>query len=132
MPNEGNSFNMMSIARTLDAHGNAPYNAGEPNTADNHFTYTCTNDGEGGNPYSPYGFDTNTWYTEKAAYGEWNSVSGHKYTIIDPNYMGPFRSDADGNFHSAEGDCKPMYLDTKIDVNGPLYESPSTIADTIN
>ena len=57
------------------------------------FTYTYTNNGDATNPYSPYGFDTNTFYTEKAANGEWNSVSGHKYTIMDPNYMGPFRSD---------------------------------------
>ena len=132
MSDEGISFNMMTTEQSLDAAGNAPYNAGEPVTSDHNFTYTYTNNGDATNPYSPYGFDTNTFYTEKAANGEWNSVSGHKYTIMDPGYMGPFRSDADGNFHSAEGDCKPMYLETKIDVNGPLYESPSTIADTIN
>ena len=51
---------------------------------------------------------------------------------MDTNYMGPFRSDTDGNFHSGDDDCKPMYLDIKVDVDGPLYESPSTIADTIN
>ena len=45
--------------------------------------------------------------------------------------MGPFRSDKHGNFDSNENDCKSMYLDTKIDVNGPL-ESPSTLADTID
>ena len=132
MPNEGISFNMLTTARDNDAAGNAPYNTGEPDTSNNNFTFTFTNNGDASNPYSPYGFDTNTFYTEKAAYGEWNSVSGHKYTIMDPEYMGPFRSDADGNFHSGEDDCKPMYLDTKIDVNGPLYESPSTLADTIN
>ena len=132
MPNEGISFHMMTTARENDGNGNAPFNAGEPVTSGNNFKYTYTNNGDAGNPYSPYGFDTNTFYTEKAAYGEWNSVSGHKYTIMDPNYMGPFRSDTDGNFHSGENDCKPMYLDTKIDVNGPLYESPSTLADTIN
>ena len=132
MPNEGISFNMMSMSRTLDGDGNAPYNAGEPITSNHHFTYTYTNASDGGNPCTPFGFDTNTWYTEKAAYGEWNCISGHKYTIMDPNYMGPFRSDADGNFHSGEDDCKPMYLDIKVDVDGPLYESPSTIADIIN
>ena len=130
--NQGVSFNMMNTARDNDANGNAPYNAGEPDTSADNFTFTYTNGDDVRNPYSPYGFDTNTFYTEKAAYGEWNSVSGHKYTVMDPDYMGPFRSDADGNFHSGEDDCKPMYLDTKIDINGPLYESPSTLADTIN
>ena len=132
MPNEGISFNMLTTARDNDGAGNAPYNAGEPDTSNNNFTFTFTNNSDASNPYSPFGYDTNTYYTEKAAYGVWNSVSGHKYTIMDPEYMGPFRSDADGNFHSGEDDCKPMYLDTKIDVNGPLYESPSTLADTIN
>ena len=132
MPNEGISFNSLTTARENDTNGNAPYNAGEPVTSGNNFTFTYTNNGNADNPYSPYGFDTNTFYTEKAAYGEWNSISGHKYTIMDPNYMGPFRSDTSGNFNSEENDCKPMYLDIKVDVDGPLYESPSTIADTIN
>ena len=132
MPNEGISMQMLTTARSNDANGNAPYNAGEPKTDDNTFLFTYTNNGDTGNPYSPYGIDTNTYFTEKAANGEWNSVSGHKYTVMDPNYMGPFRSDADGNFHSGEDDCKPMYLDIKVNVNGPLYESPSTLADNIN
>ena len=132
MPGEAISMHMLTTARSNDANGNAPYNAGEPKTDANNFTFTCTSNGDATNPYSPYGFDTNTYFTEKAANGEWNSVSGHKYTVMDPDYMGPFRSDNYGDFHSAEGDCKPMYLDIKVDVNGPLYESPSTLADNIN
>ena len=132
MPDEGISMHMLTTSITKDADGNAPYNAGEPKTDANNFLFTYTYNGDEGNPCSPYGINTNTYFTEKAANGEWNSVSGHKYTVMDPNYMGPFRSDADGNFHSGEDDCKPMYLDIKVDVNGPLYESPSTIADSIN
>ena len=134
MANDGVSFNMLNTAKSNDANGNAPDNAGEPKTDANNFLFTYTNNSDDGNPYSPYGFDTNTFFTEKAANGEWNSVSGHKYTVMDPDYMDPFRSDADGNFNSGEDDCKPMYmyLDIKIDVNVPLYESPSTLADSIN
>ena len=64
MPNEGISFNMMGTDRDNDANGNMPCNAGEPHTSGNHFTFTYTNSGDGDNPYSPYGFDTNTYYTE--------------------------------------------------------------------
>ena len=126
---DGISFNMLTTARSNDAKGNAPYNAGEPVTSGDNFQFSYT---EGTAPNSPFANSLYTYYTENAATGEWNSISGHKYTIMDPNYMGPFRSDTAGNFHSGEDDCKPMYLDIKVDVNGPLYESPSTIADNIN
>ena len=112
-----------------DAMDDAPYNAGEPDTSGDNFQFTYH---EGTAPNSPFGNSLYTYYTENAKNGEWNSISGHKYTVMDPNYMGPYRSDTNGNFNSGEDDCKPMYLDLKIDVNGPLYESPSTIADTIN
>ena len=73
-----------------------------------------------------------TIYTEKPVNGTWNSVSGHKYTVLDENYLGPYPKDVNRNFWSAEDDCKPQYFTTKIDMNAPLYESPSTIAADIN
>ena len=110
MPNESISFNVMSMARTLDADGNAPYNASEPHANDNRFTYTYTNNGDGGNSCTPYGFDTSIRRMHIRT-----QVHPH-----DPNYMGPFRSDANGNFQSGEDDCKPMYLDIKVDVDSPV------------
>lgn len=73
-----------------------------------------------------------TLYTEKPAQGSWNSITGNKYTFLDENYRGPYRKSEGNGFVSNEDDCKPMYLDLKVDVDGPLYESPSTIADRIN
>ena len=81
---------------------------------------------------SPYKNNMKTLYTEKPAQGSWNSITGHKYTILDENYRGPYRKNSSLEFMSDENDCKPMYLDAKVDVAGPLYESPSTIADRIN
>ena len=122
------TWNGISVAQTNPNDNTAPYNAMEPVTAGEEFVFSY-----GGNVWhSAFGSNCKTYYTENAAYGEWNTVSGHKYTLMDPNYRGPFRSDDQGNFHSAEGDCKPWYFDLKVDVNGPLYESPSTIADSIN
>eukprot|EP00750_Incisomonas_marina_P008973 INCI15757.2.p1 GENE.INCI15757.2~~INCI15757.2.p1 ORF type:complete len:124 (+),score=3.65 INCI15757.2:145-516(+) len=61
MPNEGMSLNTMTTYRNNDGNGNAPYNAGEPVTSDNNYTFTYTNNGDATNPCSPFGFDTNTF-----------------------------------------------------------------------
>ena len=63
--------------------------------------------------------------------GSWFSISGHKYTILDPDYLSPFRASED-EWESGEDSCKPMHLDVKVDLQALLYESPSTIASQIN
>ena len=82
-------------------------------------------------PCTPFGKNLKTIYTEKPVHGSWNSVSGHKYTILHPNYLGPFRTDED-TWASGENDCKAMQMDVKVELQAPLYESPSTIASQIN
>ena len=130
-------FYAASACRAYDDNG--AFNEGELDTYEGgyttayNFNYSDSQDDDARRWWSsPYGSNLRTLYTEKPADGSWNSISGHKYTVLDSNYKGPYRSDANGSFFSGEDDCKPMYMDVKLDVNAPLYESPSTIADRIN
>ena len=43
-------------------------------------------------------------YTEKPAQDSWTSITGHKYTIVDENYRGPYRKMDGITFMSAEVD----------------------------
>lgn len=113
----------------------APYNPMEPSTNSDQFKF------EYGDPYTqdgpsvmsnPFNDNLKTNFNENAYNGSWNYASGYKYILLDENYKGPFRKNNTGGFWSGEDDCKPQYMDVKIDVNGPIYESPSTISNIIN
>ena len=126
-------------AYTDNTDGIAPVNAGEPKATNDtdvlgvisqmHFEFTY---GEWDGILNGYGSNLKTYYTQPASEGSLNTISGRKFTLLDENYLGPFRKDDQGNFNTEDEDLKPMYMDLKINVNGPLYESPSTIADVIN
>ena len=121
-----------SLTNTSDSD-NFPYDANSFNTTGWFwFDYEDATSSNASVWASPYKSNMKTLYTEKPAQGSWNSITGHKYTILDENYRGPYRKSDGSGFVSSENDCKPMYLDLKVDVDGPLYESPSTIADRIN
>ena len=115
----------------------APYNPQEPKTDDSYYQFVyyqgATADPDTRNHWNtPFHDNLKTIYTEKPAQGTWNSVSGHKYTVVDENYLGPYPKDTNRNFWSAEDDFKPQYFTAKVDLNAPLYESPSTIAADVN
>jgi len=110
----------------------APYNMLEPRTEENDFEFSYGNIGSGEDKfYSPFSSTLKTNFSEGSYLGNWNYGSGFKYILLDENYNGPFRKN-ELEFWSKEGDCKPQYLDVKVDVNGPIYESPSTISNIIN
>ena len=129
---ENVNFKTASASITNADDTTAPYNALEPNTGTNYYEFKYFGIVAGDGMQSPFHNNLKTYYAEKPSNGTWNSVSGHKYTLIDENYIGPFRKDDKGNFWSGEDDFKPQYFDVKIDLNAPLYESPSTIAAEIN
>ena len=113
--------------------GVSPVNAGELRTDQDQFHFSY--DSGGTTMYSPFYNNVRTVYSEKCANGSWNSVSGHKYTLADKSYKGPFRDSTDpsGQSNQFNGpELQPMYLDIKVDVNAPLFETPSTIANRIN
>ena len=111
-----------------DGDGNARPNAGELITSDESFSFSYHEFSPQNNMISPFNDNLKTYYTEK---GSWNSVSGHKYTLISEDYLGPYRkADSPEEFWGSE--IEPQYFDVKVDLNGPLYESPSTIANEIN
>lgn len=124
---------------TDNTDGIAPFNAGEPRATNEtdlfgiisnmnfEFTY-----GDWDGMLNGYGSNLKTYYTQPASEGSLNTISGKKYTLLEEGYLGPFRKDDQGNFNTEDEELKPMYLDLKIDLGRPLYESPSTIADVIN
>jgi hypothetical protein len=46
--------------------------------------------------------------------------------------MGPYQKDANGGFYDSNEELQPQYFDIKIDLGGEMFETPSTIANTIN
>ena len=82
--------------------------------------------------HSPFKYELYTNFSEFPYIGNFQYNSGLKYTIIDKDWNGPFRANWDGDFRSAEDDFKPEYLDIKLDLGGPQYESPSTICNILN
>ena len=120
-----------SCHMTNDNEGNAPPNAGELVTTDYAFSFSYDEFQGTESMVSPFNDNLKTYYGEKASDGSWNSVSGHKYTLISEDYLGPYRkTDNPEEFWSSN--IEPQYFDVKVDLNGPLYESPSTIANEIN
>ena len=82
--------------------------------------------------HSPFNYTLYTNFSEFPAIGNFQYNSGLKYTIIDKDWQGPFRSGWVGEYYSEENDFKPEYLDIKLDLGGPQYESPSTICNILN
>ena len=66
------------------------------------------------------------------------SVSGKKYTKLSNDYVGPYRKNnvvtEDGaEFYYSKGDDLPLFETSVIvEVDAPIYESPSTICNRIN
>ena len=115
--------------------GNAPPNAGELVTSEKAFEFSYDYlkeiETEAETMVSPFNDNLKTYYGEKPCDGSWNSISGHKYTLVSEDYLGPYRNpDNPAQFNGPE--IEPQYFDVKVDLNGPLYESPSTIANEIN
>ncbi len=110
------------------------YNFGQMSTDQRNmcFSFWRTNDAEVNQIRTPLKYELYTNFSEFPTIGNFQYNSGLKYTIINSEYKGPFRSNWTGSFHSNENDFKPEYLDIKLDLKEALYESPSTICNVLN
>jgi hypothetical protein len=72
-------------------------------------------------------------------YGGNSSVSGRKYTKLGLDYCGPYRrnanvgSDSTASFYESTREDIPIFTTSIIvEIDAPIYESPSTICNKIN
>lgn len=115
------------------------YNYNEPSCGENDFNFSFYKSTDNifttvsnAQWISPLKSNLKTYYTEKAHLGNFEYNSGLKYTIIQPNYEGPFRSDTSGSYRSGEDDFYPEYMEIKLDLGGAQYQAPSTICNMLN
>ena len=115
----------------------APFNAGEINTRNSdydnlfRFSYNSPSNARTSQMTTPFNYNMRTIWSEKASNGSWHSITGKKYTLLDPDYMGCYRKNAT-EFWDDNEECNPQYFDLKVDLGGEMFETPSTIANTIN
>ncbi len=125
---DGITFIPPEVSKTNVDNYTAPFNANEPVTSDSFFQFSYDYDDSATRICTPYSQNVKTLYTES---GSKRFTFGHRYTVMDENYLGPYRKNDTGDFWSGEEDCKAMNFDVKIDV-GQIYASPSTLANEID
>ena len=86
------SFICPTVSTTNPNNNTAPYNPQEPITNNKNYEFVyyqgANDDADIRDRWNtPFHDNLKTIYTEKPANGTWNSVSGHKYTVIDENYL---------------------------------------------
>ena len=128
------SFDFVAPSTYGTTGDTAPFNAGEINPLNNsnnmfRFSYNPPKDARTQQIVTPFNNNLYTIWTEP---GSWRSITGKKYTLLNENYMGPYRKDANGGFYDSNEELQPQYFDIKIDLGGEMFETPSTIANTIN
>jgi len=128
------SFDFVAPSTYGTTGDTAPFNAGEINPLNNgnnmyRFSYNPPKDARTEQIVSPFNNNLYTIWTEP---GSWRSITGKKYTLLNENYMGPYRKDEHGGFYDDNEELQPQYFDIKIDLGGEMFETPSTIANTIN
>ena len=110
----------------------APVNAGEINPENKFFfSYNNPTNNSTDQMVTPFNHNVKTIWSDKPGNGSWTSITGKKYTLVEEGYKGCYRRDDQGNWWWGET-VEPQYFDAKVDVNAPLFESPSTIANSIN
>jgi hypothetical protein len=129
------TFDFISPSTYGTTGDTAPFNAGEVNPLNNdnnnmfRFSYNPPKDNKTEQIVSPL---NNNLYTISTEPGTWRSITGKKYNLLNDNYMVPYRKDANGGFYDDNEELQPQYFDIKIDLGGEMFETPSTIAKTIN
>ncbi len=126
-----------------------PQNYGAPVTSNNEFDFLYTVLKDGSNQKKNYmsGYFGENPKTARTLFGfrrsdnveeMTQSVSGKKYTKLHNDYVGPYRrgtsvTETGAEFFYSKGDDLPLFETSIIvEVDAPIYESPSTICNKIN